>query len=134
MAALVGPKLLRFLLSGFPGFLLAVGLNWLLVSVAKWPIPAAYASVLLCQLTLNYFLCRRFVFPAGSPMSVLRQYAHFVAGIGLFRLLDWMVYTAATGLLHVPFMLAQLANVAIFSVLKFRFAESLFEGPRERLG
>lgn len=120
-------KLLKFFAAGLPSFLIAIPLNWLLVTRAGWPKPAAYAVVLALQVTINYFACRFFVFDAERGGGLWKSFAVFVNGILLFRLLDWGVYSLLTTQFDLPFIGVQLFNVALFGLLKFEFSRRVFE-------
>src|SRR5687767_13581023 len=90
----LAPKLLRSWMAGIRGYLVAVPLNYALVSWAHMPKPVAYMLVLFCQVSINFCLCRAFVFKSAPGSSAWSQYVQFMSGIGLFRLLDWAAYTA----------------------------------------
>jgi putative flippase GtrA len=120
-------KLIRFLVAGLPAFLLAIPLNWALVTHLAWPKPAAYAMVLAVQITLNYFACRLFVFEVVQGVSAWKSFAVFVNGILLFRVLDWGVYSLLTTKAGLPFLAVQLFNVLLFGLLKYQFSKRVFE-------
>ncbi|MEZ5171915.1 MAG: GtrA family protein [Acidimicrobiia bacterium] len=118
-----------FMLAGLPAFVLAIGLN--IVLVERTPLPAwlAYPLVLWVQVTINFFLARRFVFEASTLHASLRaQYVTFLAGVSVVRAFDWLAYVimVAAG---VYFVAAQLINVVAFSVVRFLFARRVIEGP-----
>lgn len=115
------------MLAGAPAFLVAVPLNYLLVHQLTMGKPAAYAIVLILQTTVNFFICRAFVFQSRGPESLLKSFLIFFNGIALFRLADWLVYTTLTNLIGLPFLAVQLFNVALFALLKFEFARRVFE-------
>lgn len=118
-----------FMLIGLPAFVLAIGLNIALVEWASVPTWLAYALVLWVQITINFFLARRFVFEASTAHASLRaQYLTFLGGVSIVRFLDWLAYVimVAAG---VFFIAAQLINVVAFSVVRFVFARRVIEGP-----
>jgi len=125
----LGLKVFRFFLVGIPAFLVAVPLNFALVRWVGMPEPGAYAIVLVFQVSINFLLCRWFVFETDREAPVLRQFAAFLAGILGFRLLDWALYTALVHYFGLYFLAAQLLNVAIFGAGKFLFSRRLLE-PR----
>jgi putative flippase GtrA len=128
-------ELVRFLLAGLPAFLVAIALNYTLVTWARLPKPLAYGIALACQIALNFVICREFVFQAAPGASFVRQFTGFVAGIGLFRVLDWAVYSAAVEFLGVPYLAAQLMNVVVFSLPKYKYLEQVFQNaPRGSAG
>jgi putative flippase GtrA len=121
-------KLIKFLAAGLPSFLVAVPLNWLLVT--KWGVPKglAYALVLSFQVTLNFFMCRWFVFEKTSDKSLMAEFGAFVAGIAFFRLADWGVYSLLVSVVGFHYIAVQLLNVVLFSVLKFLYSERVMGG------
>ncbi len=122
-------KLLRFLLAGLPGFVVAVGLNLFLLHVLGWPGPIAYAAVLVVQVTVNFLFCIYFAFDRNTDKSIARQFSAFLSGILLARVFDWALYVALTELLGIPYLAAQLFNIIVFSIAKFAFARRVIEGP-----
>lgn len=125
-------RLIRFLAAGLPAFLVAVPLNWLLVSQFTWPKPLAYALVLWVQVSVNFFACFYFVFERITVRPAFAQYWRFLTGIALFRAADWAAYTAMVEWAGVPYLAAQLLNVTLFALLKYRFSASVFERGGER--
>ena len=124
-------SLFKFLAAGLPSFLLALPINYLLVDHLGVPKRLAYLLVLIFQVSLNYFMCRFFVFKTPGEKSSLAEYARFMGGILLFRILDWCVYVVLVDTIHVYYLLAQILNVVLFSVAKFLFAEKLMLHSKE---
>lgn len=124
--ATVAIVFVKFMLSGIPAFSIAMSLNWLLVSRAAWPRTAAYAVVLLVQMTINFFLCRRYVFALKSRRGLLRQYLSFVSGNAIIRAFDWALYSVIVAAIPEHYLYVQLGNVVLFSFVKFIFARSIF--------
>ena len=120
-----GLKLFKFLAAGLPSFCVAVPLNWLLVAKAGWYEQLAYALVLLVQVTVNFFMCRWFVFIERNNKHAFLQFGQFLSGILLFRLADWALYSVLVHVCGFYFLAVQVANVLIFAVLKFRFSEKV---------
>lgn len=120
-------KLIKFLAAGLPSFLLAVPLNYALVAWAHLPKAPVYALVLFAQVTINFFLCRWFVFEKTSDKSLLSEFGAFVAGIAFFRAADWCLYTVLVNVAGWNFIAVQLMNVAVFSVLKFLYSERVLK-------
>jgi putative flippase GtrA len=117
-------QFVRFMLAGLPSFLVAFPLNFALVEYGHLPKALAYALVLLCQVTVNFFVCYYFVFDKGSPKPLLHQFGQFLVGIMAFRCADWAIYSIATTYLGVPYLLMQFCNLAL-SLLKFGFAKKV---------
>ena len=123
-------KLFKFLLAGLPSFLIAVPLNWWLVSRLGVDKALGYALVLVMQVTINFFMCRAFVFVHEKEQNIFRQYFHFVAGILTCRIADWGVYVVLTEYAGFYYLLVQVMNIVIFSILKFKFSQKAIEGKR----
>ena len=125
-------RLFIFLLAGLPAFGMAIVLNYVLVEWISVPPALAYAPVLFLQVTINFFVVRRFVFdPSRSDASLLAQYVTFLGGVAVLRGADWLAYVLmlAAG---VFFLAAQLINVVVFSVIRFVFVQRVIEGPLVR--
>jgi putative flippase GtrA len=120
-------KITRFILYGIPAFLIAIPLNYFLVQKLLWPKPAAYALVLVVQVTINFFACILFVFKRDESKSLRSQFVMFMSGILTARVLDWGIYTLLTWL-GMNITLAQFLNVVVFSITKFTFARKAIEG------
>jgi putative flippase GtrA len=116
-------QLIKFLAAGLPSFLLAVPLNYFAVDFLKLPPAPVYAVVLVFQVTVNFFMCRWFVFEKTTDTPLWKEFGIFTAGILVFRLADWGLYTLLVSVFHIYYIAVQLANVVIFSVLKFLFSE-----------
>ena len=122
-----GVKLSGFLAAGLPSFVLAVPLNWLLVEYLGWYEAFAYAVVLLFQVTINFFMCRRFVFTDRRETPMRTQFVQFMSGILIFRVADWALYTLLVNVFGLYFLAVQIANIFIFAVLKFKFSQKVME-------
>ena len=77
----LGTEVFKFLIVGLPAFIVAIPLNWFLVEKLAWWKPLAYAFVLVAQTTVNFFLCRRFVFLPSKEKSIGKQYREFMAAV-----------------------------------------------------
>ena len=117
---------MKFLASGFPALVLALVLNGILVEKAKLPIAAAYAIVLVMQTTVNFFLCRYWVFEGGGGRKIANSFTLFATGILVIRFLDWMVYNFLVSQMGLYFLAAQGVNVVVFALVKFEFSRRLF--------
>lgn len=127
-------KLVAFLAVGIPAFLLAIPLNFLLVDKLLWAKPAAYALVLVVQVTINFFACILFVFERDRSRSLGVQFVAFVSGILVARALDWCVYSLLVHTTSIHYLLIQFGNVAMFSVIKFVLARRVIESPNPGTG
>lgn len=122
-----GLKVGGFLAAGLPSFALAVPINWFLVDKLLWNTSVAYAVVLLFQVTMNFFMCRWFVFKDRKETGLLIQFSQFVAGILFFRLADWGLYTVLVKYAGLYYLAVQVANVFIFAMLKYKFSKKVME-------
>lgn len=123
-------RVVRFLAWGFPAFVISLLLNTFLTTTLGWPKPVSYLVALYIQVSINYFICRRIVFDSDPDVPMLPQYLHFMTGVAFFRLLDWGLYSllvAFVPFFAVYYQAAQIFNVVLFSVLRFKFSESIFE-------
>ena len=116
-------KWIKFLAAGLPAFAVAVPANYFLVEVAGVPKSLSYALVLVGQVSMNYFMCRWFVFEKRSTSKWYHDFLLFVSGILFIRILDWVVYVFLVHQVGVYYIAAQLMNVLAFSVIKFLFSE-----------
>ena len=126
-------KYIKFLAVGLPAFVVAVPLNYVLVEFAQLDKRLAYALVLCFQVSLNFVLCKLWVFDNKVSGSLLSQFLKFFSGIISFRVLDWILYVflVKAGFYY---LLVQIFNVLVFSVAKFLFARFLFEGRKGGAG
>lgn len=115
------------MLSGLPAFLVAIPLNYILVEFVSLYKPLAYGLVLFLQVSVNFFILRRFVFNTSKNDPILKQYLVFMGGIGFVRLLDFLAYSLLVEVIGFYYLYVQLANVVIFSVVKFLFSKSVLE-------
>ena len=122
-----GVVLFKFLASGLPSFLLAFPANLWLVKQAHWNMSLAYAVIMAAQVTINFFICRRWVFGRRDQQALWQEFSAFFTGIMAFRCGDWALYTAMTWIWPAHYLLVQCSNVAVFGVLKFLFSERLFK-------
>ena len=118
----------KFLIAGVPGLVLAFSANIFFVEILRWPKPVAYAIVVWLQLTVGFVLCRLFVFEGGQEVPFVKGYVDFSLRIGLIRVADWSLYTALVEIVHVPYLAAQVINLAIFPAVKFLSVRSMFGG------
>lgn len=122
-------RLVKFLAVGFPAFLLAVPANYFLVEHANVPKSLSYAMVLLGQISLNYFMCRRFVFQRETAKNPsLLEYYRFIGGIAAIRCADWVLYNVIVAL-GVYFVWVQLLNVFVFSIMKYHYSRWVLSAP-----
>ncbi|TAN37968.1 MAG: hypothetical protein EPN23_03655 [Verrucomicrobia bacterium] len=122
-----GLVLFKFMASGLPSFLLALPANYFLVEQAHWNKSLAYALIMTAQVTVNFFICRAWVFGRRDRQTLWQEFSAFFTGIMAFRCGDWAFYTLLTWLWPRYYLLVQCGNVAVFGLLKFLFSERLFK-------
>lgn len=120
-------QLFGFMITGFPAFLLAIPLNWFLVEYILLFKPIAYLITLLFQVSINFFMLRKFVFTDKKDVPVFTQYLQFLAGISVFRFLDWGLYSLLTYYTDFYYLFIQIGNVLIFSIFKFIYSKYILE-------
>lgn len=121
-------KLIKFLASGLPAFSLAVPLNYLLVERVHLHYALAYGVVLFFQITVNFLICKHFVFPNQGTRHWLVQFWQLGTGSLGFRVLEWGVYSLAVRAIGRDYIiLLQLGNVALFMLPKFFYARRVME-------
>jgi len=120
-------KFFKFLLAGLPAFIVAIPLNYLLVSHFNLYKPLAYVIVLIIQISINFFIVRRFVFHKKGTDNILNEYYKFFIGIAFFRFLDWGLYSIIVSLSPINYLIVQLGNVFIFSIAKFLYSKKILE-------
>ncbi len=120
-------KLFKFMLVGLPSFGLALVLNRTLVEYVGWNKSLAYAIVLVMQVSINFFMCRLFVFTKRSDSSLWKQFIQFLGGILFFRIADWGVYTILVEFCGLYYMAIQFLNIFIFAVLKYKYSQRIME-------
>jgi len=118
-------QFLRFLISGLPSFIVAIPLNIFLVQLLQLHKVLAYCIVLLFQVTVNFFMLKRFAFQSSGG-SIAREFSIFMSGILLFRVLDAIIYALLVQVMGMYYIFAQILNVCVFSVAKFLFSKKVF--------
>ncbi|MEI7731225.1 MAG: GtrA family protein [Verrucomicrobiota bacterium] len=121
-------KLFKFFAYGVPAFALAVPVNYALVKWLGLRESGAYAIVLVFQVTVNFILCRRFVFDPHKDKPVRRQFLEFMASILAFRVGDWILYWYLVEKVGWYFLAVQVGNVFVFGLLKFLVSKKIMEG------
>ncbi|MCP4978397.1 MAG: hypothetical protein GY931_19800 [Maribacter sp.] len=120
-------KFFKFLLSGLPSFIVAIALNYILVSFFDMYKSMAYVIVLIMQVSINFFIVRRFVFHKKGYDNIFSEYYKFFIGIAFFRFLDWALYSIVVSLTPINYLIVQLGNVFIFSIAKFLYSKKILE-------
>lgn len=121
-------KFFKFFAYGIPAFALAVPFNYALVKWLGLRESGAYAIVLVFQVSINFILCRWFVFDPHRDKTVRRQFLEFMASILAFRVGDWILYWYLVEKIGWYFLAVQVGNVFVFGLLKFLVSKKIMEG------
>tara|TARA_S200000501_G_scaffold355915_1_gene378104 strand:- start:820 stop:1236 length:417 start_codon:yes stop_codon:yes gene_type:complete len=114
---------INFLLAGLPSASIAIPLNILLVEVGKVNKPFSYAIVIFFQILLNFCLINKYVFKNKKDRFIISSFLKFFFGILIFRILDWFIYIQLLSLIPNLYVIIQLVNITIFSMIKFKFTK-----------
>ena len=116
-------KYIKFLLAGLPSASLAIPLNILLVEVGKVNKPFSYAIVIFFQILINFCFIKKYVFKNKKEKFAILSFLKFFFGILIFRILDWFIYIQLLNLFPNIYVIIQLVNIGIFSMIKFKYTK-----------
>ena len=116
-------KYIKFLLAGLPSASLAIPLNILLVEFGTVNKPFAYGIVIVFQIFLNFCFINKYVFKNKKNKLIILSFLKFFFGILIFRILDWFIYIQLLSLFPNIYVIIQLFNIAIFSMIKFKYTK-----------
>ena len=116
-------KYIKFLLAGLPSASLAIPLNILLVEFGTVNKPFAYGIVIVFQILLNFCFINKYVFKNKKNKLIILSFLKFFFGILTFRILDWFIYIQFLSLFPNNYVIIQLINIAIFSMIKFKYTK-----------
>ena len=111
-------KYIKFLLAGLPSASFAIPLNILLVEVGRVNKPLSYSIVIIFQILLNFCFINKYVFKNKEDKDIILSFLKFFFGILIFRILDWFIYIQLLSLFPNIYVIIQLFNIAIFSMIK----------------
>lgn len=120
-------KFLKFLIAGAPSFLIAIPLNIYFVEYFGLHKSLAYFYILCLQISLNFLMLRMFVFRSHKGTKMLTSFIKFFSGIAAFRFIDWLLYSILVWFIPKVYILIQVSNVLLFSIIKYRFSRSVIE-------
>ena len=118
-------KYIQFLIAGIPSASLAIPLNILLVEVGKINKPFSYAIVIFLQILLNFCFINKYVFKNKKNKIIILSFLKFFFGILIFRILYWYIYIQLLSLFPNIYIIIQVVNIAIFSIIKFKYTKFL---------
>ena len=111
---------IKFLLAGLPSALLAIPLNIVLVEIGEVNKTISYGLVIFLQILLNFIFINNYVFKYNNRFT---SFIKFFFGIIIFRAFDLIIYSQMITLFPKLYILIQLSNVAIFSMIKFKYSK-----------
>lgn len=120
-------KYFKFLIAGAPSFLIAVPLNYFLVETVLIGPSVAYFIVLMVQVAINFMMLYFFVFNSHNEDHFFVKFYKFFIGIMGIRIIDWLFYSIVVIVFDVYYILMQIINVFLFSLLKYKLSESVIE-------
>ena len=111
---------IKFLLAGLPSALLAIPLNIILVEIGEVNKTISYGLVIFLQILVNFIFINNYVFKYKNKFT---SFIRFFFGIVIFRTFDLIIYSQLINLFPKLYILIQLSNIAIFSMIKFKYSK-----------
>ena len=112
---------IKFLLAGLPSALLAIPLNIILVEIGEVNKTISYGLVIFLQILVNFIFINNYVFKYKN--NRFTSFIKFFFGIVIFRAFDLIIYSQLINLFPKLYILIQLSNIAIFSMIKFKYSK-----------
>ena len=112
---------IKFLLAGLPSALLAIPLNIILVEIGEVNKTISYGLVIFLQILINFIFIKNYVFEYNN--NRFTSFIKFFFGIVIFRAFDLIIYSQLINLFPKLYILIQLSNIAIFSMIKFKYSK-----------
>ena len=117
---------IKFLIAGAPSALLAIPLNIILVEIGQLNKPISYSIVIFFQILMNFCFLKKYVFKNKKNELIIISFLKFFFGILIFRTFDWFVYIKITGVYPDIYIIIQVINITIFSMIKFKYSKLIF--------
>lgn len=122
------PKVLIFGISGMPGFVIAICLNYTLVDVFNLNIYGSYVIVLLFVSLINYFIVDNVVFNnRDKEHGPLKRFSGFISVIFTSRFLEWILYSIIIYLTNIYYIIIQIFVSAAFIFIKYYALKKIFK-------
>ena len=112
---------IKFLIAGLPSALLAIPMNICLVEIGEINKTFSYGIVILLQIIVNFIFIKNYVF--NYKNNRYTSFMKFFFGIIIFRFMDLIIYSQLINLFPKFYIFIQLTNIAIFSVIKFKYTK-----------
>lgn len=116
-------RIFYFFLAGLPAFLISLALNWIFVSRLNFSISLSYGLVLVIQISINFFLCDKFVFDDFNKTNKFIKFIKFLIIIIFFRLLDFICYLIMVNFFNFYFLFVQIINTIFIGLFKYLFVK-----------
>ena len=114
---------IKFLLAGAPSAFLAIPLNIVLVEFVQLNKSISYLIVITFQILINFCFLKKYVFKNKKNELFIISFLKFYIGILIFRILDWFIYIKIISMFPNIYIIIQVLNIAIFSMLKFKYSK-----------
>ena len=114
---------IKFLLAGAPSAFLAIPLNIILVEFGQLNKSISYLIVITFQILINFCFLKKYVFKNKKNELFIISFLKFYIGILIFRILDWFIYVKIISMFPNIYIIIQVLNIAIFSMLKFKYSK-----------
>ena len=118
---------IKFLLAGAPSAFLAIPLNVFLVEFGQLNKSISYLIVITFQILINFCFLKKYVFKNKKNELFIISFLKFYIGILIFRILDWFVYIKIISIFPNIYIIIQVLNIAIFSMLKFKYSKLMLD-------
>lgn len=122
------PRVIYFGISGLPGFVIAIGLNYTLVDLLNLNVYGSYIVVLIVVSLMNYFIIDKYIFPdQNKKNSTLKKFTGFAAVIVTSRVLEWMMYSLIVYHTNIYYIFIQIFVSTLFVFIKYFILKKIFK-------
>ena len=122
------PRVLFFGISGLPGFIIAIALNYTLVDVFNLNIYGSYVIVLLFVSFMNYFIVDKFVFTnSNKEHGSFKRFSGFISVIFTSRFFEWILYSILIYLTNIYYIIVQIFVSTMFVFFKYFVLKKIFK-------
>lgn len=119
-------QIIRYLNGGVLMKAIAFFINFILNEYFKLNKYIAYIFVLIIDFIIGYFINRKYVFRSQSN-DLKKQFTLFIIAGGLYRLLDWSIYTLLNYYTEIHYIIAQIISTGIVLIFKYLSYKRIFK-------
>ena len=120
-------KYIKFSIFGLPSISLTIFLNIFLVEAISINKSLSYGLVNLIQVVINFSLLQKYIFNTNKYRSTFICFLKYLFGIIIFRTLDLIVYINLINYFTNLYILIQILNAVILSMIKFKYFKYIME-------